>query len=806
MKNSKYHSLYLREDEYARFHEEDPHVPTVEIKLPSLEEFFGLPWDEALKKVDGYGLAPEDQHFENYRELGFYKLPDKLKDIEDVVRDRLGKKDEENVYPQEIFDEIESDPIGYQEEIVWIERQQLRVENGVWIFIKGKPTFITGIHYAYLLCWPINNRNRKDRLAFYRDVDRRIFLYFQWAYTTKSAHFKFVMFYRNPYNGEVETRFFNTKSGADDWARSQGVSYTLEDWNQNVELQYRTLFGVVFPKRRRIGGTSQASFFCLMITLRRSMGQMAIQALTETTAVEDVYGKKILVPWKSFWFFFKPAHSPHDAKKLDFTPGKTSLMSKGIMPHNGRVMPRSSANKAFDGNELVAYLNDESGKKTEGDIVHEWRDTIRNTLAYGERIHGFACYVSTFGDFEKGGGRQFFDLCRQSYPDERDDNGQTQSGLAVMFIPAYDGFDNCIDMYGYSIIDDPPVPYKNLEGEMQNRGAKSILMATRRQLERARNWKGLNNEIRNNPWTLAEAHTKAVRSDSWNNVEKLREQISELRYGVPQTRRVNFRWSDGLSLVQRQHRSELSVVMVEDPNGPFEISLTPPEVFRSKCEWDRTGQYWRPAVMVMNKYVLGIDPFKYAEKDSVSKTKYLSKGAGVMKYKHDPVLDNPEEKDIVDWVSNRVILTYLHRPDTTEEFCEDMLKAAVFYGAMACVERNVDIVIQKWREWKFEGYLMHLLNPSNEQIEKVPGVYTSAHTHQKGFSYIQTHLKTHVKREKHLQLLEQVLDTEDFDDVTRNDLVAAWEMAEIGCANPVPEMLQRANSPQNFGPFIQLFG
>lgn len=802
MEKSRYHEFYTKEDEYATFHHLVPEetLPIIKIPLPTLESFYGCSRDEALQKVDGYGMSPQDQHFEHYRNLGMYQLPDKLRDIEDIVRKDRDKKDEQNVYPNEIFDLIESDPLGYEDEIKWIDKQQTRVENGTWIFIKGKPTYIDGIHYAYLLCWPIANEYRpKDGLPFYRDLDRRIFLFFRWAYTTKSAYFKYVVYYRRK-SGALAERFFNDRNQAEKWAVREGLKFYIEPWEANVEQSYRTVFGVVFPKRRRVGGTKQSVFFLTMITLQTRNGMFAIQALTKETAKEDVYQDKFVVSWKSFWFIFKPAHSKNDASGLKLYPDNSSLFSKGIQPHGGRIAPRSSANKAFDGNRLQAYLNDEPGKDKDGNILSKFRDTIKNMLAQGLKIHGFAIYVSTFGEINEGG-RQFFEMCRRSYANERNDNGHTQTGLVTMFIPAFDGYDNCIDIYGESIIDDPDEPYMNLEGELMDRGSKSVLISERMSYEQNKDWPGLNEFTRNNPWTLKEAHRRKIQTENFN-IEGLQKRIAELRYStLPQTRRFSLRWSDNLSLTQRPHKIGITVEMKEDENGKFFISQAPMVHKRNQISFDYMSQNWCPSAEVMDSFVLGLDPFKFGEKDATTNTKGLSKGAGVIIWKHDPLIDH-ESKVTSDWQTDRIVVHYLHRTETPAEYSEDMLMLAVLYGAMACHERNAGDITRLWRdEWKFGGYLMHLINPTTGEPEKVPGVYASPQTHQKAFGYIQNRVKKNVEREMHLEVLEQILDTESPDDVTRNDLFSALEMAEIGCTNTIPKELKLAaeSTPQLHG-------
>ncbi len=789
--------LYIREDQYAVYHEHDPDIPTVRIKLPSLEEFYGLPWEEAIKRVDGYGLHPLDQHFENYRKLGYYTLPDKLKNIENIIRSKSGKK--VDIYPHDIWDEIEGDSIGYSEEIKFIEQQQARRRHGHWIFIKGKPTYIDGYHYVYLTCWPIKNKHRKDGLAFYRDVDRRIFLYFKWVYTTKSAYFKHVLLYRTA-DGAIKKRYFNTRKVAESWGRTNGQPFIIEDFDDVIEQEERTYFGVAFPKRRRIGGTSQSVCFLSQITIDRAFGIFAIQALTERTAVNDVYKRKFRYSFDNMWFFFKPTHGRNNESKFAFIPDKATSLSKDTPPHGGVVEARSSENKAFDGIEITGYLNDESGKKVKGNVLDEWADTIKNTLAYGESIHGFAVYVSTLGEFEKGGGKIFVDLCRLSFPNELDDNGHTQTGLATLFISADDGYDNCIDMYGYSVMEDPDEPYINLEGKLQHRGSLSIILNKRTQLEKNKNWKLLSHEKRSNPLTFREASSKTITGENWDNTDKIREQIANIKFSpAPLVRRVSLEWSDGLSLTQRPYHPSLKVIMKEDDNGKFEISLSPPEGMRNMVQ--KVGDIYGPTPTTSSRFILGVDPFKYSEKDLSTNTKNPSKGAAVLKYKHDPVID-PLEKPVEQWTTNRYILTYMERPEI-DVFCEDMAKIAIFWGALVNTENNVDIVIDRFRQWKLDGYLMHLVEPATGKISQKPGVYSSQPTHNKGFSLIQRHLSHHIGREVHARQLEQILDTENFDDITKNDLMAATIMCEIGDDNPIVRILEEASQTRDLSDFVR---
>jgi len=472
--------LYRKEATHFHANLDDPDLGgknAIRIDLPSVESFFGKEWDEAIKEIDGYGLHPKNQKYNYYRDKNYYKLPAKLENLEQIIRRKSnGKiKEKDRLYPEDLFDELEANPLYYKEEIDWIKLQIKRSLQGYWCFINGRPTYIDGWHYTYLNWWGVENENRRDRLPDYRDVDRRIFLFFRWAYTTKTAHFNYELTFRK--NGKYRVKYFNNDKSAIQYARVENcTSHILNDndgQGYDVEMPNRTVYGVVFPKRRRVGATFMGSHVGFRIATDNSLGTFAIQALTEETATDDVYKKKILASWKNYPFFFKPCSNGNDTNALVFTKRDKTTLGGDIVQHGGWIRPRSSANKAFDGNKLFAYLNDESGKKQSGDVLHEFTDTIKNALAQGRNIHGFSLYTSTFGEFESGGGKEYFELCRKSYGHKRNDNGVTASGLVTLFIPAYDGLDGYVDEFGYSVIDDPDEPFIDLEGNEKEEGARS---------------------------------------------------------------------------------------------------------------------------------------------------------------------------------------------------------------------------------------------------------------------------------------------------------------------------------------------
>ena len=155
---SKYHTDYKKEDEFAVYHGDDPILETIKLPLPSVESFFGQPWDEAIQLIDGYGLHPKNQKFKHQT------VPEKLKNIQDIIRRKKKMKKREAVTQDDIYSELEENRLEYKDEIEWIQLQIKRRYQGYWFFNNGKPTYIDGWHYVYVNFWDIQNETRQDSL------------------------------------------------------------------------------------------------------------------------------------------------------------------------------------------------------------------------------------------------------------------------------------------------------------------------------------------------------------------------------------------------------------------------------------------------------------------------------------------------------------------------------------------------------------------------------------------------------------------------------------------------------------------
>jgi len=297
-------------------------------------------------------------------------------------------------------DVLRKDPTYYAEEIEYITREWKRRIEGVWYYINGKPTYITGLFYFYLSSWYVGNKNNKDGLPDYRDRDRKFFIFIDYCEN-------------DPY-----------------------------------------CFGVIYPKHRREGATSKASCWHFEYISRRKDTKGGIQSKTEEDA-KMVFTAHIVKAWRKMPFWYTPIFegSTNPQSKLSFNAPAikvtASNMGRGEKDSiESSIDFKASGEIAYDGDKLNRYHGDEIGKTRLVD-VYSRHLVVRECLSQRNTIIGKCIYTSTAGEMTRGGGKQFRLLIGSSDPIKRDGNGRTISGLYPLFIPATEGF--IMDEFGASL-------------------------------------------------------------------------------------------------------------------------------------------------------------------------------------------------------------------------------------------------------------------------------------------------------------------------------------------------------------------
>lgn len=706
--NYKEHHKYFWANVLSGYYSDSPEIdPDVApIKVP-------LPEPPPLELIDGYGLPPEQQVFTRP------EYPVKLRQLENRL-----KKEKKNTL-ENIWEELNSRPKEYENEIRWIGQQQWYRYNGYWCFINGTPTYISRWHYVFLTAW-----NMDVGLPEYRDSDRRWFLFAEFCYTdTKTV--------------------------------------------DGIDTGQRICAGFADPKARRFGDTTKAAcvMFCIVTEAPERNG--GIQGKDGDNA-KMVFRDHIVKPFTKLPFYYKPANSGSSApaQELLLSAASAKIGSKGSYfgtdtGLNSKINHATTADRSFyDGYILHAYIGDEAGKTVSED-VNLRNAVILQCLKNGADIHGFAIYPTTVEEMVGKGGQYFFNLCQSSQYDKplndkskrkyRDASGKTPSMLYIYFRPAYDGLQGFIGKYGESIIETPT--YEQSLFIKKKIGAKEYLQSQIDIYSTNKDYVSLSNQKRMFP--MKYSHCFIGQSVNLGfPTEIIETRISEKRMEGKELLRGNFVRIQGTTKVD---------FIPDQANGRFIVSHIPDPLYT--CKMIRHGAHYAP---VNSKFTASADMFRFDKTDG----NRASLGGGAVIQNRDLKKD-PPEKSVQEWETFRIVCTYAFKPPTKEDFCEDMLNMCIFYGAMMYPENNVPGIQDYFIRKGFAGYLEFDINPITFTLKNNAGMSTLGDSKQEIFQSIQTYLYLRGAKEEHIEFLEDCLSIKSIDDMKDFDRFTAVGVALV---------------------------
>lgn len=725
---------YKDADKFFIANDQDPDLVPIKIMLPIPPEWH---------LIDGWGKPAHDQVFSPE------PMPARLVEIEqEVIKDlvyKQGVNKNDPVTGQKILDgindKLDKERYDYVKEIEWIKKQWYHLEYGYWCFINGKPTYIDGWHYRFLTTWKMEGGN----LPEYRDRDRRKFLFFRWAYET------------------------------------------TEDAN-GKDMGTRTLFGVVYPKHRRDGATHNALCIIYDIISTRFGVLGGIQSFDDDNAGEH-FKSKLIPAWQDMPFYVKPMWRGSNAPQAELPFSNPQNRIVGAQLRSRINFATTAKKKFYDGKKQHANLSDEEGKTLLEDIVERWR-VVKLTLSQGAgaKIHGFSLHPSTVAEMDKEGGDKFFDLVQSSMNENRIPiSGQTYSGLVTLFIRASDGLEGYVGKYGESIEDTPTPEQAAFIGKTH--GSKEYIETTLNSLLKS----GTNSAMDDyrkfrllHPQYLSDCFS-VTSGDTGFDYKKLDAVLTELkRARVTGDKEVseygNYMYmlpgrtdyvssAEFLLLLQSNPRLDGRVIWVPDENGRWMVSYVLPDSASNKKI--KIGDDWAPDND--GKFTMGTDPFNFLKKTEAKQNdnRALSDGGGAVFMERDTRID-PSVKSINDFFTHRFVADYRYRPDSDDEYCEDMLMAAIYWGADIFPEVNVRTFWKHVEKRGFGGYLLYDINQSTGQYNEYPGyVLANSDVKQNMFNKIKKYISFHVHRDKQERIWKEAKSIRGIDYLTKYDILAA---------------------------------
>lgn len=532
-------------------------------------------------------------------------------------------------------------------------------------------------------------------------------------------------------------------------------------------------YGGLLIKCRREGATERALCEIYEYTSRTRNAKAGIQNMTDAAAEEDYL--RILKAHNRMPFFFKPINKGSDkpADGLIFQkPAKRMTESRiqeqysedyvedSLMPLDSQIMYTTTKEEKFDGEPLHRYRQGEWGKIKPATMDMRKRIGIIQPCLHifnGRKIRGKMLWESTVREFEQGEALQISQEIWNGCDPSRTENGKTKYGMKRLFRSAVET--GMPDEFGFPDVE----------------GTRKDLLAKFARFERDEDWVGLSNAQREDPITLDHVFTPSVDQSPFNT-QKLKKRLRQLQTdlwwddGVVDTwghpvkdlrRRGNFIWQNGVR--------DSMVIWLDNPNGKFLVSK-----LLSKNDSNRfyqDGRYRIPA----NKhlYGFGIDPIS----SNMPEGYRMSKPAAALFEKINMMIDgklfpkDPMEmmvegklidKDgkpirVGDMLTGQFILTYCHRPDSANEFFEDMIMAAVYYGVEMLTERQkADALHNYCVQRGYAGYLSYRPESTrNSQTrDKDFGVPASESTCEQYTQALMNYISFFIDNCKHPELIQ----------------------------------------------------
>jgi hypothetical protein len=547
-------------------------------------------------------------------------------------------------YPKElskirtIFDWNKRDNLFKDKWVDYIESEFDRREDGHWFINNGNPTYLTGSHYMYLQ-WTKIDVGKPD----FRESNRLFYIFWE-------------------------------ACKADD--RS---------------------FGMCYLKNRRSGFSFMGSEECANIGTISKDSRIGILSKTGSDA-KKMFTDKVVPITLNYPFFFKPIQDGMDRPKteLAFRVPASKITKKNMYNAEEDELDgldttidwKNTDDNSYDGEKLLLLVHDESGKWLKpNNILNNWRVT-KTCLRLGSRIIGKCMMGSTSNALDKGGDN-FKKLYENSNPFERNNNGQTKSGLYSLFIPMEWNFEGYIDEFGMPVFYTPDKPIKGVDGAWINTGVIDYWQNEVDSLKGDAD--ALNEFYRQFPRT--ESH--AFRDESKSSIFNLTKIYQQIDYNDSLIKdryltRGSFHWKDGIK--------DTKVVWTPNRNGRFLVSWIPEERLRNNV-FKKNGKY-HPGNEHLGSF--GCDPY------DISGT-VVGKGSNGS-------LHGQTKFNMDNCPSNEFFLEYIARPQTAEIFFEEVLMACIFYGMPALIENNKARILY---HFKNRGYRHFSINRPDKTYNKL---------------------------------------------------------------------------------------
>lgn len=490
---------------------------------------FTLPEPPKNEFIGNFGLPYEEQFFQ--RE----KVPRKVWELTSAVNNQ-------KITRAEAFVEANKNA----ELSAFIQSQWNKREFGDWVYIHGKPTYITGQYWFYLNYYLLDIGH-----PLYRETDCE-------------EH---------------------------------------QCWKFCVE-ENDAAYGMIKFERRRSGKTYRAGNMLLEYATRTEKRYIGLQSKSEEDG-ETFFRKALVYQFKRLPFFFQPEHERVGKMKKSI-----ELVSDNIDDSFETILDyKSTTPTAYDGQKLGRGVGDEFGKMVKPASPIDIWDKNKYCFFNDGKIIGKYLICTTCEEMQKGGGEQFKYLWDRSSRIPKDEQineyGETRTGLVPYFTPAFKNI--FFDQYGQSIIDEPKKyqkEWRKAKGDkFWNIGGKEYID---KQIASAKDGRDRQDVIRKMPRTIREAF-RYNNTACLFDIEVINNRLADFFGNAGSIYPRNFPMTFGyFEWVKGKEFKEAVFRQTDEKSARCHIRYMPPPDQRNR--WGMRNGKQIPANTT--KFNMGADPFK----------------------------------------------------------------------------------------------------------------------------------------------------------------------------------------------------
>jgi len=588
----------------------------------------------------------------------------------------------------------------------FVASQWEKKNNGFWIYIYGKPVYITPKHWHYCNYYYLD-----DGLPDFRFIDAE---YYYW-------------------------------------------------WEEVVEKE-PWVYGGIEMTMRRDGKSYRGGNSCLFNATSELNYHVGMQSKTNDDA-KDLFQRVVVLPWRKLPFYFSPKYDnkTYPVKEIKFRDSDSeiefdeddTLAELTSDELHSSIEARSTVHTAFDGQKLGFYFDDECGKTEEMLISQAWR-VHKQCLRVRDRVVGKALLTTTIEETTKGGLIEFKKVWNQSDhdPTKLTALGQTKSGLVRFFKGAPETYK--FDQFGASIINDP-LPYQmewlKSKGDrhFDKGGAEMVDIEINAETDPIERQK----IIHMYPRTIREA-LRTNPKDCEFNMLKIDERLDDFLYGNDDVVVGNLAWEN--------NEKDTKVIFTECENGRwlFKRALIEYLIDTSNNVFKHSSDGC-PAPGNKHAGTIGADPYKYNATNSDRRS--LGTAMAFMNL----ILEVEEGRDEEDYLTDDYIMQYGWRFQDKRRYGEDMIMSCHFLGMPIFPEINVaslwDYITERGYHHflKYRNIVKKKKKGSGVKIEesKTPGMTTLGDAIKEPvFGLVGTYIETSARRCVFSEFLQDCKDVE----------------------------------------------